>query len=200
MIQRTGDLYSTFVTWSKVTLPILALALLSTLFLVSGKVDVTQSLPYANSNVDEIIKDQRISRPFIDSVTDDGTEVTLTAAFAKPDITNPGRFTTEDLQLRLRNPDSRAVRLTAKTGVVDRHGADLRDGVTIVTSDGFTIKANSLAADFAARTLAARDGISTTLAIGSLTADSMVVTDGSDQSEIVFQGNVHLVYQPTPAE
>jgi lipopolysaccharide export system protein LptC len=39
------DGYSAFVEWVKTLLPIAALGLLSTIFLFSGKVDVTQSLP-----------------------------------------------------------------------------------------------------------------------------------------------------------
>ncbi len=195
-MQRSRDIYSTFVVWSKVAMPIAALVLLSTLFLFSGKVDVTESLPYANLNVDEIIKDQRISRPFIDSVTEDGTEVTLTAAFAKPDIANPGKFETEDLQLRLRDANNQAVKLTAKTGIVDPAGAELSDGVTIVTSDGLTVKTPSLAAQFDQKRFVARDGITTFLNIGALEADSMVIDQSENNTEIVFQGNVRLTYQP----
>ncbi len=57
------DSYSAFVTWVKTLLPIAALGLLSTIFLFSGKVDVTQSLPYAENNIDNIIREQRITRP-----------------------------------------------------------------------------------------------------------------------------------------
>jgi hypothetical protein len=55
------DGYSALVAWLKTLLPIVALGLLSTIFLFSGKVDVTQSLPYAEHNVAEIIREQRIS-------------------------------------------------------------------------------------------------------------------------------------------
>ena len=51
------DSYSAFVTWVKTLLPITALGLLSTIFLFSGKVDVTQSLPYAEHNVANIIRE-----------------------------------------------------------------------------------------------------------------------------------------------
>ena len=55
------DGYSALVAWLKTLLPIAALGLLSTIFLFSGKVDVTQSLPYAEHNVAEIIREQRIT-------------------------------------------------------------------------------------------------------------------------------------------
>jgi hypothetical protein len=58
------DGYSALVAWLKTLLPIAALGLLSTIFLFSGKVDVTQSLPYAEHNVAEIIREQRITQPY----------------------------------------------------------------------------------------------------------------------------------------
>ena len=58
------DSYSFFVTWAKTLLPIFALGMLSTIFLFSGKVDVTKSLPYAELNVAEIIREQRITKPY----------------------------------------------------------------------------------------------------------------------------------------
>ena len=45
------DGYSALVAWLKTLLPIVALGLLSTIFLFSGRVDVTQSLPYTEHNI-----------------------------------------------------------------------------------------------------------------------------------------------------
>ena len=50
------DGYSAFVAWVKTLLPIAALGMLSTIFLFSGKIDVTKSLPYAELNVAEIVR------------------------------------------------------------------------------------------------------------------------------------------------
>ena len=63
------DSYSFFVAWAKTLLPIAALGMLSTIFLFSGKVDVTQSLPYAELNVAEIIREQRITKPYFTGIS-----------------------------------------------------------------------------------------------------------------------------------
>ena len=76
-----GDSYSAFVVWVKTLLPIIALGMLSTIFLFSGKVDVTQSLPYAKFNIAEIIREQRITKPYFSGVSNNGTEIVLSAAY-----------------------------------------------------------------------------------------------------------------------
>ena len=81
-----NDGYSAFVTWVKTLLPIAALGLLSTIFLFSGKVDVTQSLPYAEHNVAEIIREQRITQPYFTGISNNGTKIAISAAYASPDV------------------------------------------------------------------------------------------------------------------
>ena len=80
------DGYSALVAWLKTLLPIVALGLLSTIFLFSGKVDVTQSLPYAEHNVAEIIREQRITQPYFTGIASNGTEIALSAAYASPQV------------------------------------------------------------------------------------------------------------------
>ncbi len=193
---RQGDLYSTFVVWLKVILPMFALALLSTLFLFSGKVDVTQSIPYATLNVGEIVKEQRISRPYFEGTTSNGAEITLTAAYAKPDAEKPDLFTAEDLQLRLRSQDGRALRLTSGHGVISPEMAQLDGGVTTFTSGGLTIKAQEITANLKSQIFETQTGISATSEIGILTADTMRMHQNEQGLEIQFTGNVRLIYQP----
>ena len=42
------DLHSRLVTWAKVALPLAALAILSTLFLLADRIDPTAAIPYAD--------------------------------------------------------------------------------------------------------------------------------------------------------
>jgi lipopolysaccharide export system protein LptC len=76
--------YSRIISWLKIILPLFALAILSTIFLVSQKVDPTTSIPYADIDVDELAREQRISTPNFATVTKDGSAITLHATSAKP--------------------------------------------------------------------------------------------------------------------
>ncbi len=46
--------YSRVVAWLKILLPLLALAILSTLFLVARTIDPAQNIPYADVDIDEL--------------------------------------------------------------------------------------------------------------------------------------------------
>ena len=113
------DSYSAFVTWVKTLLPIAALGLLSTIFLFSGKVDVTQSLPYAEHNVANIIREQRITRPYFAGVSNNGTEITLSAAYASPDPENNDKLNITELSIVLQSALMRTTRITAGLGALD---------------------------------------------------------------------------------
>ena len=107
------DGYSALVAWLKTLLPIVALGLLSTIFLFSGKVDVTQSLPYAEHNVAEIIREQRITRPYFTGIASNGTEIALSAAYASPQVENAHILEITDLSVVLRSTSDRMVQVTA---------------------------------------------------------------------------------------
>ena len=53
------DRYSRMIVWLKVLLPLMALALLSTLFLLSRNVDPLASIPFAQAEIDERLKEKK---------------------------------------------------------------------------------------------------------------------------------------------
>jgi len=78
-VRLDDNTYSRVVAWAKVLLPLLALALLSTLFLVARTVDPAQKLPFADIDVDAIAREQRIGAPKFNGVTKEGTAISLSA-------------------------------------------------------------------------------------------------------------------------
>ena len=96
------DSYSFFITWIKTLLPIVALGMLSTIFLFSGKVDVTQSLPYAELNVEDIIRKQRITKPYFTGISESGIEFSLSAAYATPNASQPSSLDVSELMLEFK--------------------------------------------------------------------------------------------------
>ena len=72
------DSHSRLVGWLKVALPLTALALLSTLFLVARKIDPEAALPYAEVDVAERIREPRMTAPTYAGVTEDGATLTIT--------------------------------------------------------------------------------------------------------------------------
>lgn len=194
------DGYSTFINWVKTLLPIAALALLSTLFMFSGKVDVTQSLPYAELNVDEIIREQRISRPYFTGTTAAGTQVALSAAFATPDPDNAQNLTISSLSARFLETDETELSILADTGNLNSRTkiAQIAGNVTLSTSTGFWAKTDALRIDMDRATAESPGPLVASSPMGRIEAGQMRVQRTAGGAQIVFTNGVSLVYKPQP--
>ena len=193
-----ADTYSRFVATVKVLLPLAALGLLSTLFLFSGEVDPTQSIPYAELNVEQLAREQRVTAPYFAGVTEDGTAVTITGLAAVPDQDRDNRFTIEMLDARFIRPDTSSLEATAPEALVDqRAGTILMSGGAVLrTSDGVRMETDVLFAELDTANMESRSAIVATAPFGRLTAEALEMRSPAPDvaHRIVFQGDVKLVY------
>ena len=79
-----ADFHSRLVGWLKVVLPLAALAILSTLFLLADRIDPTAAIPYAEVDVKDLVRDPRMTAPAYAGTTADGAGITLSATEARP--------------------------------------------------------------------------------------------------------------------
>jgi len=193
-----GDSYSAFVVWVKTLLPIVALGLLSTIFLFSGKVDVTQSLPYAKLNIAEIVREQRITKPYFSGVSDNGTEITLSAAYASSDKQDSDILNITDLSIILTSENAKTVRITAGLGVLDaaKQKAIVSRNVYLTAMPGFWLKTNGLTVDLKQGVATADTVFQSITALGTIDAGNMLVKMIADDQQIVFTNGVRLIYYP----
>ena len=193
-----ADTHTRIVNTLKVTLPLAALAILSTLFFFSSEVDPTQSIPYAELNIAELVREQRGTAPYFAGVTDDGVAVTLTGTTALPDPTNDRRVTMAELDARFVTPGGESVELVAPLAELDSglNTANLLGGVTVSRSDGVTLKADELLTDMATGRIESLGPITGDGPFGTLSANSMVMERPSPDAAhtIIFQGNVEVIY------
>ena len=192
------DGYSAFVAWLKTLLPIAALGLLSTIFLFSGKVDVTQSLPYAERNIAEIIREQRITQPYFTGIASNGTEIALSAAYASPQVENAHILEITDLSVVLRSTSDRMVQVTAGRGALDsaRQTAQISTDVHIAALPDFWVTTEALDMNFNQGFISAKGGFQGVTALGVITAREMHLQMTADDQQIVFLNDVRLVYSP----
>ncbi|WP_172297992.1 hypothetical protein [Pseudoruegeria sp. HB172150] len=192
--------YSRVVSWLKVLLPLLALALLSTLFLVARAVDPAQDLPYADVDIDELTREQRVGRPTFTGMTGGGAAFTVSAESARPDPETPDRFTASDLSADIDLPSGVNVGINASEGVIGDNGqsAGLGGDVSVIASNGYRLDGDSLNVTFDTMRLWSDTAIAVTGPGVNLTADSFELTgDGTEDSPqlLVFNGNVRLLYE-----
>lgn len=193
--------YSRFVALVKIFLPLAALALLSTLFLLSRSIDPTASIPYSQVEVEQIVREQRVGAPNYTGVTNDGTAIAVTAKSALPNITNPARASATSLVARLDFKDGTSADITAEHGEVDTDTdiAVLTGNVVIDTSGGYHITTNKLTTHLNETALFTDSTVNADGPLGTLTAGNMKLDpdpNAPGQYLVVFKGGVKLIYDP----
>ena len=193
-----GDSYSAFVVWVKTLLPIVALSMLSTIFLFSGKVDVTQSIPYAKFNIAEIIREQRITKPYFSGVSNNGTEIVLSAAYASSDIQNVDILNITELSIVLTSPNAKTIKITAGLGTLNSalQKAVISGDVHLTAILGFWLKTNNLTVDLKQGVATAHNVFQGITGLGTINAGKVVVQMIAEDQQIIFTNGVRLIYYP----
>ena len=195
-----ADRHTRVVGWLKVALPLLALAVLATLFLLSDQIDPEAALPYAEVDVVDRAREPRMTAPSYAGTTSDGGSLTLTAEEARPAATDaPARA--EGLMLELKTPDGRRTELHARAVEIDQTGQQMifSGGVTIGTDTGYRMETPEVLALMDRSGLESRGEVTATGPAGDLKAGGMVLSQDNETPGayvLVFNKGVRLVYRP----
>lgn len=189
------------VGWLKVTLPLVALALLSTLFLLSDRIDPSDAIPYAKVDVEDLANDPRMSAPEYAGTTSDGAGITLSASRLTPGSDQTGTSAAGVLA-QLATPDGKKVNVTAAEALMDPSGnrVALSGGVTVKTEVGYSVTTDAMTADLIKTNLASTAPVQVEAPMGKLTADGFTLQQDQSDSKsylLVFNGGVRLLYQPS---
>ncbi|MDH3263670.1 MAG: hypothetical protein OEM24_06705 [Paracoccaceae bacterium] len=193
--------YSRFVAWAKVLLPLGALSLLATLFLIARQIDPDAAIPFADVDVEQFAREARIGAPEFSGVTEDGTVVSLAAAVARPDPDVPGRMTAERLSAEFEVPDGSRVTAVSGQGAVDSPAQriELLGGVDVTTSTGYRVQSDGLWAALDKTSLTSLGPVEAEGPPGRISAEAMEMTQDPENPGayvLVFKGGVRLVYEP----
>jgi lipopolysaccharide export system protein LptC len=193
--------YSRLVAWLKILLPLTALAILSSLFLVSRSVDPENAIPYSDVDVSDRVKEPRLTAPVFTGMTADGAAVTVTAEDMRPRPGSLTEGTARNLTVRMEAAGGAVTTLDAATGWVDTASEDvvLGGGVTITTSTGYRLTAPDMAGSLARTELLATGGVTGESPFGPIAADTMQITPdprAPGNHLVDFNGAVRLIYRP----
>jgi lipopolysaccharide export system protein LptC len=184
----------------KVLLPLAALAVLSTLFLLSRTRDPDAALPYAQVDIEDMLRDPRLTAPTYSGVTREGDEVIFTARTAHPEGSgNTGARAVEPV-LRLISPDGAESHVVAAEAHVDPAARTLvlRGAVRLDTPSGYWLESEELVASLDRSRLESPGPVSALGPQGRIAAGGFTLTRGEapGQEVLVFNGGVKLLYQP----
>ena len=199
MAPRDGY-YSIFVGWMKILLPLLSIALLSTLFLLSRGQDTNTELPFVMRDLQERARQEVISSPRFAGATKAGDLISFVAESAKPDDVHAHLAHAETLRATIDLTSGAQVTFTSGAALLDTRDqvATLSGDVVVTSSTGYTIRSGDL------RTEMAKIGAETSGPVtadgppGHVEAGKMLLTEdaGTGDVHLLFTNGVKLVYQP----
>jgi lipopolysaccharide export system protein LptC len=193
-----SNFYSKAVVWVKITLPLIGIALLSSIFLLSGAPDPDAALPYAEVDVDQITREQRVSQPRFAGVLADGQEIVLVAEAVSADGGQTDRIRAQDIEGRVDLDAADFLTIEAQLADIDMASqrATLSDGVTLQTSLGYQVTSEQMLVALDVFNLRAPTPIHITGPGLDLVADTMQVSGPTGQTIVRFNGAVRVLYDP----
>lgn len=199
---RADGLYSRVIAWLKILLPLAALALLSTLFLLSDSREPLENVPFADALKAGETARQGVSTPYYTGTTQGGDLVTMTAQRAWP-MPN-GDISAAQLSSRMQLKDGSTIHLDAKDALMteaDRR-LHLSGGVEIESSLGYVLQTDALVSEMDRVAAESLGPVSGHGPLGTLNAGQMQIASAGEAGEvqIVFTGGVKLIYQPPEKE
>lgn len=202
---RHDNTYSRVIAWMKLLLPLAALGVLSTLFLVARTVDPTRALSNADVDVEGLARELRIGSPDYAGVTKDGSAIRLRAESARPDLEKKGEMTAHIVRGVLETRAGARYEMSALSATIDGPGGRLvLDGDVVVhSSSGYEIHTEGLAASMNETRLQSLGPVIAKGPPGTVHAGGMVLraTTGGDKGYVlVFNDGVKLIYDPKAKE
>lgn len=180
----------------KIILPLIAIGVLSTLFLFAGRPDPEDALIVSEVDVAELADEQRLGRPRFAGMLEGGQALRFTAERAAPLADSTEIFTAETVAVRVTLEPGLEALIDAGGALVDMVGqsAELSGGVIIRRTDGVRLRTEALTLGLAA--LSATSGAVELMGPGlTLDAAAMEVTG---DALIRFNGGVRVVYTAQP--
>lgn len=195
--------YSRFVGYLKVALPLLAIGLLSTVFLFQAGDEIEGGISFSSDDRDTMKDGLAVYNPKFSGVNLHGDRFFLEASKATPDSGDPKEVVLVDLNGRTEYKSGLAVYLKAARGIVrlPEQVLELSGGLHIRTSDGFEGLTNAGVAGLETGSFLSKGPVSLEGPIGRLEAGSMRL-DPSPEGETVenqvftFENGVKLTLTP----
>ena len=196
------DRYSRLVAWLKVLLPLTALGLLSTLFLLSRNIDPAASIPFAETEIKDRLRDEQITAPFFAGTTTGGDLVSVSAGTMRMGEGQGNRA--DDLSAQIDLASGTRVVLFSDMGSFDLVDAQstLEGDVVITTSTGYKVATDALVANFDTLAVESPGPVTANSPIGTLQAGKMLLKrlPGNENVQLIFTNGVKLLYDPEKLE
>lgn len=198
------NLHSRIVAWLRIILPLSALVLLSSVFLVARQREPSGTIPFSENDLQEMASEKAVEDPVFASVTDEGQRVVITADEAIPRGGDYSVIDAVNMHGILEEKDGETIDVRSETGTIysEESQTVLRGNVRIVTSSGYRLLTEELISamdktDMETTGPVSGDGPAGTIEAGRMRVTSQTSQDGTEESvRVVFNGGVKVIYLP----
>jgi len=191
------------VQFLKVLLPLVAILMLSTVFLLSRSIETNVTVPFAQQDIDARLADQVVTQPNYRGTTRKGEEVQIEAIRAMQG-TEGSVPTAAEFRGRLGLLNGGEITLDSNSGMIrpDKNTATFVGDVVITTTDGIEVTTELLNTALDEIRGDTPGQVNGTGIIGNFSAGRM--TFGTEKKDgpvhIIFTDGVKLIYEPQKAE
>lgn len=199
------EVHSRVVTILKLGLPLVALALVASVFLVQTDDRLGGTITFSEADIDQLGSGLRLTNSVFTGTTSGGDRFRFAAATVVPDAAPPKRATISKLDGTLELVEGPTVSLAADTGDLDipSQRLDIAGNVRISTSDGYELVTDKATIDVVSGSFIAGDQVVTRGALGEITAGNLHVTPAAATGEarrFSFSDGVRVLYDPGDPE
>lgn len=198
MNAMSGDSYSRFVLILKIVLPLVALGIMSTLFLLSSRIEPGQAIPFAAGEVADRIRGQQVTGPFFTGVTTSGDRIAMTASQIATTSEHTNRA--DEVSTRLDFANGGSVILVANSADIDiaNDVSVLSGDILIESTTGFRMRSDQIETRLSELFVLSPGEVRAVSPAGNLRAGRMEISNpitGAD-AQLLFSGGVKLIYDP----
>jgi lipopolysaccharide export system protein LptC len=146
--RRDVSVYSRLVRGLKIGLPLLALALLSAIFLLPREHEFEGGLVYSDADLLKLGEGLSVTSPRIEGATAEGEPFVVEAKRATPDGPDPSQVDLEQVRAAVDRPERRITLQAARGSLRPRDQTlSLQGEVRLETSDGYRVETDAISAD-----------------------------------------------------
>lgn len=196
----SSDRYSKTVNFLKIALPLLALALLSTLFLISRAVTPAATIPFADAEVQERLTTQQVTGPYFSGTSPRGDQIAFVAERLQTPDGTVGTNHAEDVLVNVDFADGTSLVVESDEAQVDIAFdiASLDGNVEVISSQGLRVLSDQLLITLSRLDITSPGQVRGESELGTIDAGAMhvVAPDESSEPQWLFTKGVKMLYRP----
>ena len=194
--------YTRLITITKVVLPLIAIGLLGTVFLVTNDEAQEGGFTFTKADLNSLESGMRIDKPRMFGSNPNGDLYNFVADALLPDSLTPSLVEAQQISGEIKYQTGGNIQLSAQKAEFMLEGNQIRlsGGMLAVMSDGARVTGEGLLAELDTGKLTSNGSVSVTSPLGSIQAGNFrveLIGEGDEEKQMIwFENGVMLSFRP----